>query len=70
MPKNNMDFSEEDIIALVANAVREEHKLPKDHEVKVLVIIDRDEAGENPVVTVHAEFEKPVEAKGAKGAKK
>lgn len=66
MPKTSMDFTEDDITTLVANAVREEHKLPKTHEVKTVVVIDRDANGENPVVSIHAQFDKEVETKGGK----
>ncbi len=66
MPTTNMEFNEKDVTTLVANAVREQHKLKKDHEVKTIVIIDRDEAGENPTINIHAEFDKGIEAKGGK----
>ena len=66
MPKTNMEFNETDIADLVRNEVRAQHKLTKDHGVKTLVVIDRDEYDENPVVTVLAEFEKEVETKGSK----
>jgi hypothetical protein len=66
MPITKMDFTEEDIQTLVANAVRAEHKLPKDHEVKTLVVVDRDEHGENPTITIHTEFDKTVAPTGGK----
>lgn len=66
MPKTSMEFTESDVTELVRNEVRAQHKLGKEHEVKILVVIDRDENGENPVITVHGEFEKEVEVKGSK----
>lgn len=69
MPITKMDFPEKDITTLVANAVRAEHKLAKDHEVKTLVVVDRDEDGRNPTIIIHAEFDKVVEPAGGKKKK-
>lgn len=69
MPTTNLRYNEDDISALIANDVRERHKLKKDHEVKTLVVVDRDDDGENPVVSVEVAFNQEVEAKGGKGKK-
>lgn len=66
MPTTNLRYTENDIQELVANDVRARHKLKKDHEVKTLVVIDRDEDGENPTVSVETSFDEEIEAKGTK----
>jgi len=65
MATTNMTFTEEDIETLVSNVVREQHKLKKGHEIATVVVVKRDANGENPNVTVEAEFDTAVEPKGS-----
>lgn len=67
MPKAQLEYSEEEILELVRNDVRERNKLKKEDVVKATCMIDRDEEG-IPSVTVAVEFEETIEA--AKGRKK
>ena len=69
MPTTHIAFTETDLQELVRNDVRARHKLKKDHDVKTLVVIDRDEEGENPTVSIETSFEEEVVSKSGTSKK-